>query len=154
MSKRQRATVISGLVVLAFAGFYYWLTINLPPGPPFEQISTKFVPTLLAGLLTVLAVLMIAAALIERRSAGEPEKAKAPTDRAAFVSTLVIVFGSLWLWKLIGFLIVPFMTAGIMVANGNKRIRQIVAVSLVMSLLLYVVFFRLFELQLPLGVLE
>lgn len=153
MEVNRRTTIASGVVFLTFAGLYFYLADNLPPGGPFDQVGTQFFPKLLAAVLGGLSLLLIVAAFLVA-TAHKSQAPSAQGDRSAFYGTLAVAFLSLGVWKAIGFAATPLLMAGIMVVNGARSRRLVAAVAIGGTVLLYLVFFRLFALPLPLGLLE
>jgi len=153
MKPKQRIDIACGVVCLLFAAVYFYLAINLEAVALIEQISTKFVPELLATMIAGLSVLLIIVSLVmpsEPTEDQEPEQ----VDRPAFYGTVAVAFLSLAAWKVVGFLSMPLLIGGAMRANRNRNIFRIVCVSLGTTLVLYLVFFQLFEMPLPLGLWE
>ncbi len=153
MTPKQRIDIACGVVCLLFAAVYFYLAINLEAVALIEQISTKFVPKLLATLIAGLSVLLVITTLL---MPSEPiqNQASEQTDLPAFYGTVAVAFLSLAAWKAVGFLSTPFLIAGVMVANRNRNIFRIASLALGTTLVLYLVFFQLFEMQLPLGLWE
>ena len=153
MNLDRRISLAGGVVFLVFACVYFVLSDNLPPGGPFDKIGTKFFPKLLAAVLGGLSLLLIVLTVVITR----PQDETAPSergDRKAFYGTLAVAFLALGLWKAIGFASTPLLMAGIMLVNGARSPRVVAAVAIGGTVLLYLVFFRLFALPLPLGLLE
>ena len=146
----RRISLAGGVVFLVFACVYFLLSDNLPPGGPFDKIGTKFFPKLLAGILGGLSLLLIALTVFVAGPRGETASSDRG-DRPAFYGTLAVAFVALGLWKVIGFLATPLLMAGIMLVNGARSARVVTAVAVGGTVLLYLVFFRLFALPLPLG---
>ena len=153
MDLDRRISLAGGVVFLVFACVYFLLSDNLPPGGPFDKIGTKFFPKLLAAILGGLSLLLIVLTV----AAGRTQHATAPPergDRKAFYGTLAVAFLAVGLWKVIGFASTPLLMAGVMLVNGARSPRMMAAVAIGGTVLLYLVFFRLFALPLPLGLLE
>ena len=150
MGLDRRISLAGGVVFLVFACVYFALSDNLPPGGPFDKVGTKFFPKLLAGVLGGLSLLLIAVTVLEGRRQEETAPAERG-DRPALYGTLAIAFLAVGLWKVIGFLATPLLMAGIMLVNGARSARVVTAVAVGGTVLLYLVFFRLFALPLPLG---
>ncbi len=153
MAESKRAGIVSAVICLIFAIIYYILTINLPPGALFEQISTEFVPKLLAYTIAGLSLLLILAILLEPGAQTDSDSLE-QSDKPAFYGTVAVAFLSLLCWHGIGFFSIPLLVGGTMVVNRSKNCLQIVGVAAGVTFLLYLVFFRIFELPLPLGMLE
>lgn len=153
MNLDRRISLAGGVVFLVFACVYFVLSDHLPPGGPFDKIGTKFFPKLLAAVLGGLSLLLIAFTVLARRTQDETAPSERG-DRKAFYGTLAVAFVAVGLWKVIGFASTPLLMAGIMLVNGARSPRVVAAVTIGGTVLLYLVFFRLFTLPLPLGMLE
>ncbi|MDF1592493.1 MAG: tripartite tricarboxylate transporter TctB family protein [Desulfobacterales bacterium] len=153
MNTRQRVNLTCGVVCFLFAAIYMYFTIMIDPGAQIQLVSTKFVPKLLAALIAILSLLLMIVTVTTgsiQKEFEEPEQA----DRQAFYGTVMVSFLSLAVWSMIGFLSVPFLIGGTMVVNHSRETVKILTVSLGTTLILYLVFFQLFELPVPLGLLE
>jgi hypothetical protein len=153
MNTSQKVNLACGIVCFLFAAAFMYFTVSIDPGAQIQLVSTKFVPKLLASLIAILSVLLIIIAFTAGSIQKEFEEPK-QVDRPAFFGTVLVSFLSLLIWSLIGFLSVPFLIGGTMVVNRNREKVKILAVSLGSTLILYLVFFQLFELPVPLGLLE
>ena len=149
----RRASLAGGVIFLVFACVYFVLSDNLPPGGLFDKIGTKFFPKLLAAILGGLSLLLIVLTVLARRTRDETAPSE-PGDRKALYATVAVAFFALGLWKVIGFASTPLLMAGIMLVNGARSPRVVAAVAIGGTVLLYLVFFRLFALPVPLGLLE
>lgn len=143
----------TGAVCLALSVAFYVAADNLPPGALFEQVGTAFFPKILAGGLALLSVLLMASSLVFPAEDGE-EPQTGPEDWRAFYLTFVMIGLAVPLWWAFGLLATPLIMAGTMLANHNRRPGQIVGASLVATVLVYIVFFRLFHVPVPFGLLE
>ena len=153
MNTSQRVNFACGIICFLFAAVFMYFAVAIDPGAQIQLVSIKFVPKLLATLIAILSVLLIIVAFATgsiQKEFEEPEQA----DRPAFFGTVLVSFLSLSVWSLVGFLSIPFLIGGTMVANRSRDTVKIIAVALGSTLILYLVFFQLFELPLPLGLLE
>ena len=153
MNRSQRVNIACGIVCFLFAAIYMILTVSINPGAQIQLIGTKFVPKVLATTIATLSVLLVVVAFVTgsiQKEGDEPEQA----DPQAFYGTVLVSFLTLFVWSLIGFLSIPFLIGGTMVVNHSREKFKILAVSLGSTLVMYLVFFLLFELPVPLGVLE
>ena len=156
MTRKQRTNIICAVICFLFGAIYFYFTVNLHPGALIGEVSTKFVPKLLAAVMAFLSLLLFFATLIEKPVQHNPESPEEPEqpDEPAFYGTVLTSFITLFLWSLVGFLSLPFLIGGTMFANRSRDTIKIIAISLGTTLVLYLMFFRLFELPLPLGLLE
>lgn len=151
MGAERRRTFVAGLLFLGLAAGYYALADRLPRGILFEQIGSDAIPKLLALLMAGLAVLLVAVELV---SPATDAAEHGPDNRAAFLGTLAVLALTAPLWVLLGFLATPLLMAGTMVVNGTRRPATVLLVSAVGTVVLYLVFFRLFAQEVPLGMLR
>jgi len=158
MSPKQKANILCGVICFLFAAVYFYLTVNLTTAAMLvvTQVSAKFVPKLLAGLIAGLSALLVITTLLEPAAAADPESSREdePVDNRAFYGTAAVAFLSLLLWYGIGFFSVPFLIGGTMIVNRKKNLLQIACIAVVATLILYGVFFKIFNAPLPLGLLE
>ena len=153
MNTSQRVNFACGIICLLFASVFMYFTVAIDPGAQIQLVGTKFVPQLLATLIAILSVLLIIVSFAAGSIQKELEEPK-QADRPAFFGTVLVSFLSLSVWSLIGFLSIPFLIGGTVVVNRSREKVKILAVSLGLTLILYLVFFQLFELPVPLGLLE
>ena len=146
-------STLDGVIFLVFSGAYFYFSDNLPPGGPFDQVGTSFLPKLLAGVLAGLSLLLI---IVSKLGTDLHIESEPPVQEnwIGFYGTLAMSFLSLVLWMAIGFATTPLLMAGIMLVNGTKNLRLVIAVAVGGTLVLYGLFFQLFSLPLPLGLLE
>ena len=157
MNSKQKANIACGIVCFLFAAAYFYLTINLTTAAMLvvTQVSAKFVPKLLAGLIAGLSVVLVVATFLEP-AAAQPDSSEEPemADNPAFYGTVAVGFLSLLVWYGIGFFAIPLLIAGAMLVNRKKNPLQIICIPLVATLILYTVFFKIFSAPLPMGLLE
>ena len=157
MNPKQKANILCGIICFLFAAVYFYLTVNLTTSAMLvvTQISAKFVPKLLAGLIAGLSVLLVIVTLLKPAAAeSESSEETEMVDNPAFFGTVAVAFLSLLVWYGIGFFSVPFLIAGTLFVNRNKNLPKVIIIAVVTTLILYVVFFRIFGVPLPLGLLE
>ena len=155
MTQNRRSNIICAVICFLFAVFYLYFTVNLHPGALSAEFGTKFVPKLLATLMAILSVMLVFVTLAIRpaQKESEPEEPE-QADEPAFYGTVLASFLALAVWSLVGFLSVPFLIGGTMVANRSRDTVKIIVIALGTTLVLYLMFFQLFELPLPLGLLD
>jgi putative tricarboxylic transport membrane protein len=96
--------VISGLALFGVAGAYYWAMRRIPESSLSDEVGAQGLPTILAVLLTGLALLIVARGLAVRR---RPQLAAAADDETAPPSRalgfLAIAAGYVLVAPLVGF---------------------------------------------------
>lgn len=118
---------------------------SLVPGAP----GPAFFPRFLAVILGLLAVLLAVRAFRrDGEAASAPVGSEGAAGRITAVFLMVVVFlaavGALGF-----FVLLPPLLAGVMAVMGERRIGALLAVPLLFDLFVYVVFYRLFSVDLP-----
>jgi len=127
------------LGVVAETGGYPGSLVPGAPGP-------AFFPRFLAAALALLALLLGAQALRGGRRAEVP----ATEGLGRTVLALLLVVGFLLGVESLGvFLLLPPLLGGVMAIMGERRPGMLVAVPLLFDLFVYVVFYRVFSVDLP-----
>ncbi|NIP57782.1 MAG: hypothetical protein GWM92_06030 [Gemmatimonadetes bacterium] len=115
---------------------------SLVPGAP----GPAFFPRFLAAGLALLALLLGAQAVRGRRRADVPTT----EGLGRTVLALLLVVGFLLGVESLGvFLLLPPLLGGVMAIMGERRAGMLVAVPLLFDLFVYVVFYRVFSVDLP-----
>lgn len=152
---------IGACVIIVFALAYYYASfkINILEN---KLINSTFFPRVLAGALILLSILLIIKD-IRRQSQSNPESGDR-MERAAVIRILLTVLCLITyvaLLETVGFLLmtVLYIFAQILILTPKeqmsvKRLLWFVAISILFSLAVYVVFTRLFTMVLPRGILN
>jgi putative tricarboxylic transport membrane protein len=164
----RKTNIVIGLILLGVSGFYYFSTKDLPPPTKTENLGSAFFPTLLAGLLAILALLLIVNSLFSRRASdqGEEKAAIAGAERleedsffgegisykfllgTAALCTLYVI-----LLPIIGYLISTplFLISLIRLMRKGKWVAN-VTISILLTASLYLLFARALGVSLPPGI--
>lgn len=146
----KRGWIVTSIVLLALFGVTIWLSIGLSvhdalgPGP-------GFFPVWLAGIGTVLTLLLIV------ETARAPEKAAEPLtpDREALfrvVATMVVLVGAALALEHLGWRITALLMAAILLpALGARSILAIVPFALIAGFGVFHVFYYWLKVPLPIG---
>lgn len=149
--RRGRPDPLIALVLLAFAGGYGWLAFNLPERNIPGSVGLDFVPKLLAGLLSLLAVLLFVQG--PGRGPGDPPGAEgAGWAQAAVVVGLMVAYVAALTH--LGFLLAtpPYLAVS-MWRTGARHPGFILLVAVAMTVAARIVFVTLFAVPLPHGLL-
>jgi hypothetical protein len=147
-AKRLRVGIVVPLVLLGFAALYAWQAMRLPVRNIPGSVGISFVPLLLAGLLAVLALVLLGQGL---RAADMPPPGNIPPWGQA--GCVVGVMGAyVALLVTVGFLVAsPLFLAVAMLRCGERRAWYILAVALGITGAVWLVFWSLFGVPLPRG---
>ena len=144
----RRADLLSGIGLLLFSALYFERSFAISTGLASDRLGPQFFPRLLAVLLALLSV-----ALVVRAASGRSDTTPLPTVRfGRLIAVLALCAGWTLLLPRVGFLIVtPPLVGAVIWILGLRRWRTIIAVSLGVTLALYLVFVQLLTVLLPLG---
>lgn len=152
----KKANFISGIIGMVFAAVAYRYTftfkkfINVPVGPEF------FPRFLSIGLFICSLALLLTNLKDTQRNTGE---AKTLSLKDAGMRRMVIGVGAVLvyalLWNVLGFLIItPFCLFGLMYLVGTREYKTMTIVSVVATIVIYLVFKYLLGIEMPMGFLE
>ena len=148
---------VIGAVCLAIGTVVLILTRSFPSGQGNVQLTgPAFFPNVLAVILLITGVIQVAIGVIQRASLPElsftviAETLRAPQAQSVLITLGLMVFYIVFM-KTIGFFTTSFIFLfGMMWRMGVKLVRN-VAYSAVLLVVLYLVFARLFFVNLPHG---
>lgn len=147
---RAGADIVIALVLLAFAGVYAWLALRLPERNIPGSVGLGFVPLLLAGLLALLAALLLLHGLRGSRPPVPSEAGMPGWGQAGAVLGLIVLY--ILAMTRIGFLLAtPPYLAITMWQAGARRPGLIALTAVGMTAAIWVVFSTLFAVPLPRG---
>ncbi|MFQ5846707.1 MAG: tripartite tricarboxylate transporter TctB family protein [Candidatus Methylomirabilales bacterium] len=148
----MRSDIVIGGGLLAFAGAYGYLTLELPAQQMPHTLGPDFVPTLLTGLLLLLATLLI---FIPGRP--PPEGAR-PLPRGAIGRTVFLVALMAAYTASMGlvgyFLTTPFFLGGTIWLAGERRPTRMLFWAIILFAGIHFLLRILFSVPLPLGPLD
>jgi putative tricarboxylic transport membrane protein len=144
----RRADLLSGIGLLLFSALYLERSFAISTGLASDRLGPQFFPRLLALLLALLSV-----ALVVRAASDRSDTTPLPAVRVGrLVAVLSLCAGWTLLLPRIGLLILtPLLVGAVIWILGLRRWRSIIAVSLGMTLVLYLVFVQVLKVLLPLG---
>lgn len=149
----KKANIIVSLVLISFTGVYAYFTSRLPTRNLPNTLGSDFMPWLLATILFVLSgCLLITNALGKTREIFEPKIALKEVVSVIVLTVFVYVYVNAI--QLIGFLtITPFFVAALMWISGARKWKQILIISAVSTVGIYLFFQKVFRVILPQGTL-
>jgi putative tricarboxylic transport membrane protein len=144
----RRADFVGGIGLLLLAILYFERSFAISTGLASDRLGPTFYPRVLAVVLAVLATVLIARSLTDRSDPSPLSRVRA--------GRLFAVFGVMLLWvgllPYLGFpLVTPLLLVAVMWILGHRRWRSLIAVSLGLTLALYLVFVRTLNVLLPMG---
>ncbi len=149
----KKANIIVSLVLISFTGVYAYFTSQLPTRNLPNTLGPDFMPWLLATILFILSgCLLIINVLGKTRENFEPKLALKEVVSVIVLTVFVYVYVNAI--QLIGFLyITPFFVAALMWISGARKWKQILIISAVSTVGIYLFFQKVFRVILPQGTL-
>lgn len=151
--KRQwfKAEAVIGLLLIFLSGYLYWLTMDFPQGELSKTAGPAAMPRLwIYGLILFSGILIVNT--LRDKAALNIENGR---NLYQSVSLIVLMMAYLFFMKYIGYYVSTtiFLMSGAYLL-GYRKHWIIVASSLGFTLLSYLIFYRLLQVPLPLGVFE
>lgn len=138
--KVQYADVIVGVLLLLFCAFIYIDTGKMPVISQ-NTLGSAFFPRLLAGVLTLLSVLLILSGLLSKSGAKyfflEAEKSKNLID-LLIVTFLIILYGLLW--NTVPFLVSSPVLIAVLCLIFKLKIKTSLTMTVGLPLVLFLIF--------------
>jgi hypothetical protein len=149
----KKANIIVSLVLISFTGVYAYFTSRLPDRNLPNTLGSDFMPWLLATILFILSgCLLLTNATGRTRENFEPKIAW--REVVSVIVLTVFVYFYVKAIQLIGFLyITPFFLAALMWISGARKWKEILILSAVSTVGIYLFFQKVFKVLLPQGTL-
>ncbi len=146
----RRANVYISILLMSFSCFYAYLTMTLPTRKIPHTLGIDFMPWVLTICLLFLSLLLLLKSLIFKR---EEEVVQISLKEVIGILSLVIlVIAYIEAWLYFGFVIItPLFMAGLIVISGSRKWREVIFFSIIISVAVYFLFYRLFGVPLPSG---
>ena len=165
VGEMKKSNIIIGVFLVALSIFYYLSTRGFPPPPVTENLGADFFPKFLAVILALLAMMLILGSLFFQRTSSQEEKKAAISggERLEEDSFAVegisykFLLGSIGLSFLYAILL-PFVgyltTTSLFIfcmirLLGTKQWLRNIAVSIILTVVLYLLFARILGVPLP-----
>lgn len=124
--------------------------MTLPTRKIPHTLGIDFMPWVLTICLLFLSLLLLLKSLIFKR---EEEVVQISLKEVIGILSLVIlVIAYIEAWLYFGFIIItPLFMAGLIVISGSRKWREVIFFSIIISVAVYFLFYRLFGVPLPSG---
>ena len=145
------------LGVLALGSYFVVGALNIRVLSSYARVGPRFFPFLVAGGLLLCGALLLVGALRGQRAApegGEDVDVRARGDWRAVLILSVALFADIFLLERLGFVLASTVLFwGVAFGFGSRHYLRDVLVGLVLAVIVYGVFTRLLDLNLPAGLL-
>jgi putative tricarboxylic transport membrane protein len=145
--------ILSGIIIGASV-FFYTLTFQFQQVPGFEKMGPDFWPRLTLIGVVFLSLVILLRSLRGRQRDAEPNPGQEEKKniKGVFICG-IILFCFLFFISYLGFLITAFICTGLLIyALGERNKLVIVATSLGMVTVIYIIFGKLMYVPMPRGV--
>jgi len=147
----KKANLIISALLILFGGYYVYLIGRLPARNLPNTLGIAFMPRLLVACLFLLsAILFLGAAFNKAREHFDPGISL--REGAGVLFLTIFVYFYVQAMSLFGFILTtPFFLAVLMLMTGSRKWKEIVAISVVSPLCIYLFFQKIFKVILPGG---
>lgn len=147
----KTANIIIAIVLILFGSYYAYLTSQLPTRNLPNTLGIDFMPWLLVVLLFILAILLLLDTVLkEPRENFDPKISL--KEGIGIIFLTVFMYAYVQVMYRFGFIwVTPFFMAVLMIMTGARKWKEIVILSIVSPLVIYVFFQRIFQVILPGG---
>jgi putative tricarboxylic transport membrane protein len=147
----KKADTVIAFMLLAFCGFYAFLTAKLPDRNLPNTLGSAFMPWVLTASLLLLSILLLLKALFGSVNAKGPAKASRE-EGWGIVLPAAVILGYIQAIDLLGFLwATPVFVAILMLISGSRKWTELLLVSILTTVGIYLFFQEIFRVQLPAG---
>jgi len=149
----KKANIIISIILIAFCSFFAFLTARLPERNLPNTLGINFMPwTLLIILFSLSVILLLKNAYASPK--GKPGPGITLREVAGVIFLTVVVYFYVRAMSYIGFLLMtPVFIAILMLSSGARKWKGIVAVSILATVGIYFFFQKVFQVQLPGGLI-
>lgn len=145
------ANIIISITLLGFSGFYALLIAKLPDRNLPNTLGADFVPWVLTGMLTVLSLALLAEAIISKNDQASVSLPK--RDLLGITGLLILIALYVKLMSYLGFILVSIVFLALLTwFAGSRKPLGIVVFSITTTAVVYLLFHKFFNVQLPTGI--
>ena len=147
----RRANIIISIILLAFSGCYGVMIARLPSRDLPNTLGATFVPWVLAGLLTLLSLMLLIGNIISN----SPDSPVSIPKRDIFgiAGLLLLLTSYIKLMGYVGFIPISIVFLSILTwVAGSRKPIGILFFSVLTTCLVYFLFQKFFSVQLPAGI--
>ena len=148
------ANIVCAMLGIAFASYAIYLTtkfkqfVNVPVGP-------EVFPRIMAAGLIICSVALLIQSLIKKTKEGAPTLSLRDRGIQRMLIAALMVVAFYLLWETAGFLILaPLLLFLLMLISDYRNYAVMAAVSLLVAVVVWLLFWKVLIIELPLGPLE
>lgn len=147
----RKANIIISFILLGFASFYAYLIANLPARDLPNTLGAAFVPWVLVSILAGLSVTLLIHSIF---AVNENRKVSLPRRELFGIAfLLILIVGYVKLMAYLGFVTVSVVFLAILTwLAGSRKPVEIIVFSVTTAILVYLLFHKFFQVQLPTGI--
>jgi hypothetical protein len=147
----KTANICVSIFLVIFGSAYAYLITQLPSRNLPNTLGSAFMPWVLVSCLFALSVLLFLRSVCkENREKFNPKIYL--REGMGIILLTVIVFTYVNLMKIFGFIyITPFFIAVLMLMTGSRKWKEVISVSVISPICIYIFFQKIFQVILPSG---
>ena len=147
----RRANIVISIILLAFSGVYGVLISRLPSRDLPNTLGATFVPSVLAGILVVLSLMLLVGNIISK---SEDSPVSIPKrDIFGIAGLILLIAAYIKLMSYVGFIPVSIVFLAILTwIAGSRKPVGILFFSVLTTCIVYFLFQKFFSVQLPAGI--
>ena len=157
------ANLVSSIVLLVFEIWAYVMTLDFKIVKKAAVQPATFPQIMCIGMMVFTVILLIQAVIkLQKMDSNDPMIQPTASfnflknkgvQAAAFVILLCVAYAALF--EVLGYVLISAIVAAIiMVLIGKRDVKQIILVSILVPLVMWLVFYKLLTVNIPMGVLE
>lgn len=147
----RKANIIVSGILLVFAGFYVYLITNLPSRDLPNTLGAAFMPSVLAGLLACLCLILLISSYLRRN---DSQIVSLPYKELRGIAGLIVLI-TVYIKAMVylGFILASIIFLGILTwMAGSRKPVEILIASVGVTIAVYLLFYKFFNVQLPAGI--
>lgn len=147
----RKANIIVSGILLVFAGFYVYLITNLPSRDLPNTLGAAFMPSVLAGLLVCLCLILLISSYLRRN---DSQIVSLPYKELRGIAGLIVLI-TVYIKAMVylGFILASIIFLGILTwMAGSRKPVEILIASVGVTIAVYLLFYKFFNVQLPAGI--
>ncbi|MDF1591510.1 MAG: tripartite tricarboxylate transporter TctB family protein [Desulfobacterales bacterium] len=147
----KKANIIISVVLLIFGSYYAFLTSRLPTRNLPNTLGIDFMPWLLVVLLFIVVLLLLLKTVLRKPLESFDPKISSK-EGIGIIFLTIFLYAYVQAMHLFGFVwVTPVFMAVLMVMTGSRKWKEIVVLSIVSPMVIYVFFQKIFQVVLPGG---
>lgn len=150
----RQANIVISVLLIAFTGFYAVLIARLPDRNLPHTLGAAFMPWVLAGTLLFLSLLLLINSIKDRQIPVDLNTSMSLKELTGIAGFIILIVFYILLLNYLGFVLASILfMAALIYLSGSRKPLEISFFSVATTIVVYLLFEKFFEVQLPDGTL-